>query len=94
MAADQTGGGGAGSVGGVGGADGGGAGAWVGNQVASKQLPGTWFAALPDGSVLRGVNHVDSLVAHALRLQAAVDELRDVAEEDGIIQAVLGRWHV
>jgi hypothetical protein len=76
----------------VGGATGGGG--KPGNAVASKHLPGTWFAALPDGSVIRGVNHVDSLVAHALRLQAAIDELRDVAEEDGIVQAVLGRWGV
>ena len=89
MAADQADGTGAGQVGGKPRQANG-----PGNSVASKQLPGTWFAALPDGSVLRGVNHVDSLVAHALRLQAAVDELRDVAEEDGIIQAVLGRWHV
>ena len=79
-----------------------------GNGVVSRQLPGTWFAAMPDGSTLRGVSHPDVLMAHALRLQGAVDEVRagkgSIPEEfrwddtyagvDDWIVSVLARWGI
>ena len=62
--------------------------------MASRSLPGTWFAALPDGSVIRGIDNPDVLMARTLTLQGAVDELRQVIDKDGIEEAVLDRWGV
>lgn len=72
-----------------------------GNGVVSKQLPGTWFAGMPDGSTLRGVSHPDVLMAHALRLQGAVDEVRvllgenaPVAVRDADVAEAFLRWGI
>ena len=62
--------------------------------MASRILPGTWFAALPDGSVIRGINNPDVLMARAVALQGAVDELRQVIDKGGVEEAVLDRWGV
>ena len=69
-----------------------------GNGVVSRQLPGTWFAAMPDGSTLRGVSHPDVLMAHALRLQGAVDEVRGLLGggdvDDADVAETFLRWGI
>ena len=65
--------------------------------VGVGHIPGTTTVNLADGSVGRFVVHPTVLLAHTVRLQGAVDDLRRAAQDEefwGDVEQYLNKWGV